>query len=89
MNTYDESIKAADAYTRRVEMRSPEIKAQVAADYAAWTEHHLFTPVAKDISKPCRNRWGGALHAIRPRPSRGFSTPHLSYGPYDVVGRDG
>ena len=21
---------------------------------AAWTEHYLFTPVAKDISKPCR-----------------------------------
>ena len=28
MNTYDESIKAADAYTRRVEMRLPEINAK-------------------------------------------------------------
>ena len=80
MNTYDESIKAADAYTRRVEMRLPEINAQVAADFAAWTEHYLFTPVAKDISKPCRNRWGWCFTHMAKALPEGYTPPPVHGG---------
>lgn len=78
MNTYDESIKAADAYTRRVEMRLPEINAQVAADYAAWTEHYLFAPRGQDISKPCRDRWGWCFTHMAKALPEGYTPPRYT-----------
>ena len=80
--SYETAKAQAEAMAARFETIAHELSSLISSEeadrYRAWVEHYLFAPRGKDISEPCRDRWGWCFTHMAKALPEGYTPPRYT-----------